>query len=258
MRISPRDLTAEYVRAKATWPFVTEVNDAHGMPRHLLYAVGSRETNLRNVVGDGGHGHGVFQLDDRSHQIPPGFDQDVRAQAEKAGQMLEAGFHRFGDWVKSCNYYNSGSPNTGNTTGRDYGPDVMERQAYLATLDNGPPDMRFSTWGTDVRTHRAPSTSSPVVHTFPGPTIVILVCQTHAEAVTAEGYTNDAWSQLPDGSWITNIYIQGGAWLEGVPTCSDLSAKSVVTNESKGPPESGPGGSLANREDNPKTGQRRD
>jgi hypothetical protein len=81
MRILPRDLRAEYLHAKATWPFVTEVNDAHSMPRSLLFAVGSRETNLRNVVGDGGHGHGVFQLDDRSHQIPPGFDQDVRAQA---------------------------------------------------------------------------------------------------------------------------------------------------------------------------------
>src|ERR687884_423981 len=124
MRISPRGLTAEYVRANAAWPFVTEVNDAHGLPGCLLYAVGSRETNLRNVVGDGGHGHGVFQLDDRSHQIPPGFDQDVHAQAEKAAQMLEAGFRRFGDWVKSCNYYNSGSPDAGQTTGRDYGPDV--------------------------------------------------------------------------------------------------------------------------------------
>lgn len=219
MRTSPEDLAAEYVRAKATWPFITEINDAHGMPRCLLHAVGSRETNLTNEIGDGGHGHGVFQLDDRSHQIPAGFDQDVHAQAEKAAQMLEAAFRQFGDWVKACNYYNSGSPDTGHTTGHDYGPDVMERQAYLATLDEGTGGMMFSTWGTNVRAHSAPSTSSPVVRTFSGPAMVTVVCQKHAEVVTAEGYTNDAWSQLSDGSWLTNIYIRGGDWLDGVPVC---------------------------------------
>src|SRR5438309_11296947 len=119
MDISPTDLLAELRRARQAWPFIGETGFVWGLPPGMLYAVGSRETNLRNVVGDGGHGHGVFQLDDRSHQIPPGFDQDVRAQAEKAAQMLEAGFRRFGDWVMSCNYYNSGSPDTGQTAGRD-------------------------------------------------------------------------------------------------------------------------------------------
>jgi hypothetical protein len=220
MRISPKDLAAEYERAQTTWPFITEVNDTQGLPKRLLYAVGSRETNLRNVVGDGGHGHGVFQLDDRSHHIPPGFDHDVRDQADTAAQMLKTAHHRFGDWVKVCNYYNSGSPDTQHTTGRDYGPDVMQRQAYLATLDNGHAGTTFSTWGTHVRTHSAPSTTSPVVRTFPGPTTVTVVCQQHAEPVTVDGQTNDAWSQLSDGSWLTNIYIKGDAWLHGVPTCT--------------------------------------
>ncbi|WP_405787525.1 C40 family peptidase [Streptomyces sp. NBC_00029] len=78
----------------------------------------------------------------------------------------------------------------------------------------------FSTWGTDVWTHREPSTTSPRVHRFSGPTTVRIECQKHAEPVTAEGYTNDAWSYLPEyGAWITNIYIKGAAWLEGVRTC---------------------------------------
>ncbi|KOU79041.1 hypothetical protein ADK93_34800 [Streptomyces sp. XY58] len=78
----------------------------------------------------------------------------------------------------------------------------------------------FSTWGTDVWTHREPSTTSPRVHKFPGPTTVRIECQKHAEPVTAEGYTNDAWSYLPEyGAWITNIYIKGAAWLDGVRTC---------------------------------------
>ncbi|MFD5411881.1 C40 family peptidase [Streptomyces nojiriensis] len=78
----------------------------------------------------------------------------------------------------------------------------------------------FSTWGTDVWTHEEPSTGSPRVHRFPGPATVRVECQKHAQPVTAEGYTNDVWSYLPEyGSWITNIYIKGAAWLDGVPTC---------------------------------------
>jgi hypothetical protein len=40
---------------------------ARGLPAGLLLAVASRETNCSNVVGDGGHGRGVFQIDDRAH-----------------------------------------------------------------------------------------------------------------------------------------------------------------------------------------------
>jgi cell wall-associated NlpC family hydrolase len=79
----------------------------------------------------------------------------------------------------------------------------------------------FQTWGTDVWTHATASTTSARVYAFPGPTTVHISCQKHAETVTAEGYTNDAWSYLPDyKAWVTNIYIQGPAWLDGVPTCA--------------------------------------
>ncbi|MEU4116524.1 hypothetical protein AB0F71_18775, partial [Kitasatospora sp. NPDC028055] len=79
----------------------------------------------------------------------------------------------------------------------------------------------FSTWGTDVWTHTDPSTTSARAHSFPGPTHVRILCQDRGESVTAEGVTNDAWSFLPDyNSWISNIYIQGPAWLDGVPSCS--------------------------------------
>ena len=77
----------------------------------------------------------------------------------------------------------------------------------------------FQTWGTEVRTHTAPSTGAPAVDRFPGPTQVGVVCQEHAQRVTAGGYTNDAWSKLSDGSWMTNIYLKGPAWLVGVPDC---------------------------------------
>ena len=35
----------------------------------LLLAMGSRETDLRNIVGDSGHGRGWLQIDDRFHHL---------------------------------------------------------------------------------------------------------------------------------------------------------------------------------------------
>nr|WP_280702194.1 NlpC/P60 family protein [Kitasatospora sp. GP82] len=79
----------------------------------------------------------------------------------------------------------------------------------------------FSTWGTGVWSHTQPAMDSARVHAFPGPATVRVGCQKHAQSVTAEGITNDAWSFLPDyRAWVTNIYVQGGAWLDGVPACS--------------------------------------
>jgi hypothetical protein len=38
-----------------------------GIGPALLLALGSRETDLRNIVGDAGHGRGWLQIDDRFH-----------------------------------------------------------------------------------------------------------------------------------------------------------------------------------------------
>jgi hypothetical protein len=80
---------------------------------------------------------------------------------------------------------------------------------------------RFMTWGTDVSLRPDPSTRQPPVGRLPGPTAVDVLCQAHGETVTAEGYTNDAWSYLPKyKAWISNIYINDpAAWLPGVPNC---------------------------------------
>lgn len=74
--------------------------------------MGSRETNLTNEVGDGGHGHGVFQLDDRSHDIPAGFDSSVDTQALKAAAMPAANIASFqGDLHCGVSAYNCGAGN---------------------------------------------------------------------------------------------------------------------------------------------------
>jgi hypothetical protein len=38
----------------------------YAFPVELLMGIASRETNMRNIVGDGGHGYGLMQIDDRS------------------------------------------------------------------------------------------------------------------------------------------------------------------------------------------------
>ncbi|MFI9155367.1 C40 family peptidase [Streptomyces sp. NPDC053367] len=101
--------------------------------------------------------------------------------------------------------------------------DVRLNSAYFGAVrvDTGPvTGPRYSTWGTGVWTKAEPSTAATRVYAFPGPTTIRVRCQKHAERVTSDGYTNDVWSYLPDyRAWVTNIYIQGPAWLDGVPAC---------------------------------------
>ncbi|AVZ76918.1 hypothetical protein SLUN_36780 [Streptomyces lunaelactis] len=79
----------------------------------------------------------------------------------------------------------------------------------------------FQTWGNGVWTKAQPSTKAARVYALAQPTTIRVECQKHAELVTSDGYTNDAWSYLPDyKAWVTNIYIKGPAWLDGVPTCT--------------------------------------
>jgi hypothetical protein len=115
MRIPAATLLAQYRRASRDWPFIDALELHHGLPRGLLYAVGSRETNLTDKTGDGGHGHGVFQLDDRSHTIPNPFP--VALQAELRRKL---------------------DPNAV-TAGGDYGRDVLDRAAFLQRQLNPPP-----------------------------------------------------------------------------------------------------------------------
>lgn len=149
MRIRPPDLIAQVLRARRDWPFLDQLEQQHGLPAGLLYAVGSRETNLTDELGDGGHGHGVFQLDDRSHKIPDPFP--VTLQAEIAATMLAGLIHNFdGNVGAGVCAYNAGAgavarqlrmhrdPN-GVTAGGDYGADVLERCSFIQRMAVPPP-----------------------------------------------------------------------------------------------------------------------
>lgn len=146
MRITPTALAAEVQAFDLRHPGVVAAAEIrHGLPKHLLHAVGSRETNLSAYYethpGDGGHGRGTFQLDDRSHTIPSPFP--VTTQADVAASMLHNLIQTFSGNLKSaCSAYNAGVTGARNgiaqgdsdlfTTGHDYGADVVARMRSLS------------------------------------------------------------------------------------------------------------------------------
>ncbi|MBV8529886.1 MAG: transglycosylase SLT domain-containing protein [Candidatus Eremiobacteraeota bacterium] len=92
----------------------------------LLAAVAAQETggpdtnSGRNVVGDGGHGHGLFQIDDRSHPFAEtAAAMDPAQNADYAAGMLSGLLKRFGGNVREAlSAYNSGSPTAEGTKTR--------------------------------------------------------------------------------------------------------------------------------------------
>ena len=97
----------------------------HHIDPQLLAAVAAQETggpgarSGSNIVGDSGHGHGVFQIDDRSWSFaktPAAMNPS--ANADFAAGMLADNLQRYGGNVKmALSAYNAGSPTaTGTAT----------------------------------------------------------------------------------------------------------------------------------------------
>lgn len=146
MNITQADLREQFDRAITNWPWIRTVENDLAVPPFLLYAIGSRETNLRNVVGDGGHGHGIWQRDDRSWTIPADYLQTPGKQANDAANLLMSLQRRFevqpNAWTCAIAAYNAGGGSVARalangqepdsvTTGRDYAADVVERWNWM-------------------------------------------------------------------------------------------------------------------------------
>lgn len=166
MDITPQELAAQVAAFDRRHPgLVAAAESKYGLPRHLLHAIGSRETNLLEYYeqhpGDGGHGRGSWQLDDRSHQIPNPFPMQM--QADIAGRMLHGLLAAYGGNVQQAGAaYNSGQSNDAYTTGHDYGNDVVARMRSLggSTAPATAPAramavLQQGSTGNDVRTLQA-------------------------------------------------------------------------------------------------------
>jgi hypothetical protein len=109
-------------------PQIAAAAARHNLDPRLLAAVAAQETggpgsnSGRNIVGDGGHGHGVFQIDDRSHAFASApAAMDPGRNADYAAGILSSNLQRFGGNVREAlSAYNTGSP-TATGTRTDWG-----------------------------------------------------------------------------------------------------------------------------------------
>lgn len=88
-----KDLTREFGTARRNgWiaAFDAAAKD-YLFPVELLVAIASRETNMRSIVGDGGHGYGLMQIDDRSYPdwCHSGGWKDVAGCIQKGALVLD-------------------------------------------------------------------------------------------------------------------------------------------------------------------------
>ncbi|HET9095720.1 MAG TPA: transglycosylase SLT domain-containing protein [Candidatus Baltobacteraceae bacterium] len=134
-------------RGVAFAPEIARAAAKYGLDPVLLAAVAAQETGGpgsnagRNILGDGGHGHGVFQIDDRFHGFArSAAAMDPAANADYAARMI-AGLlkHYGGDVREALSAYNAGSPNargavTAWQDGRQlgYADSVLRHYASLA------------------------------------------------------------------------------------------------------------------------------
>jgi hypothetical protein len=103
-------------------PEIAAAATSHHLDPRLLAAVAAQETggpgsdSGRNVVGDGGHGRGLFQIDDRWHAFARSpAAMDPAQNANYAAGLLESNINRYGDVRSALSAYNAGSPNATGT-----------------------------------------------------------------------------------------------------------------------------------------------
>jgi len=107
-------------------PAIAGAARSHGLDPKLLAAVAAQETGGpdsnagRNVVGDGGHGRGLFQIDDRWHAFAQSPDaMNPGRNADYAAGMLAGLLKRYGGDVREAlSAYNAGSPTATGTATR--------------------------------------------------------------------------------------------------------------------------------------------
>jgi hypothetical protein len=104
-------------------PAISQAARRNGVDPTLLAAVAAQETGGpgsnagHNVVGDGGHGHGLFQIDDRYHAFASTPQaMDPASNADYAAGMLHGLIAKYGGNVhEALSAYNSGSPSAAGT-----------------------------------------------------------------------------------------------------------------------------------------------
>ncbi len=118
----------------------------YNLPREVLLAVIMRESRGKNVIGDAGHGRGLMQIDDRSHQDWLKTHKnglDAASNIDYGASLIRENLDAFdGNYIQALAAYNAGpsqvraalrsnlNPDTV-TSGRNYASSVFEHAAEL-------------------------------------------------------------------------------------------------------------------------------
>lgn len=148
-------LAQQFARVSAAgWlPHYEEAGKKYGFSVPVLLAVSSRETNCKNILGDGGHGHGIMQIDDRSYPVwcSSGLWKDVKEAIRMGAAVLHQKQLRIMPSIPeedrlrvALAAYNAGEGHAAkdywagvvdrHTTGQNYSKDVLAREKVFAEL----------------------------------------------------------------------------------------------------------------------------
>jgi Transglycosylase SLT domain len=193
------------IGAVAFGPQIAAAAQRNGLDPTLLAAVAAQETggpgsnSGANVVGDGGHGHGVFQIDDRYHAFAStAAAMDPAQNADYAAGMLSGLLQKYGGDVHAAlSAYNAGSPaatgtttNWGGTT-LGYADSVMAHYAQLtgSARDAAIPDLADTSASVNQLqslVSGASTSSAQAVSALPAPTLPTVQQQTQAQQAAAQ------------------------------------------------------------------------
>ena len=161
-------------------PQIAAAAARYDLDPRLLAAVAAQETGGpgsnagRNVIGDGGHGHGLFQIDDRWHAFASTAEaMNPAANAQYAAGMLHELIGRYGNVREALSAYNAGSPNaTGTQTewpdGQrlGYADSVMR---HYGEIDGGGAPPAPVAWAMPQATAPAVPSAMPALPQLPAP-----------------------------------------------------------------------------------------
>ncbi|MFL5349981.1 MAG: peptidoglycan-binding protein [Hyalangium sp.] len=144
-------------------PQVQAAAKKYNLDPALIFAVMSRESGGKNIRGDGGHGRGLMQIDDRSWgSWLSGHNggMDPASNIMKGAEILRANLDQFkGNTKAALAAYNAGGGNVNKalraghdpdsvTTGHNYGSDVLKREAQFKGVSTGGSGSTSGTGGT--------------------------------------------------------------------------------------------------------------
>lgn len=143
---------------KSNWIELFKTSAAEfGFPAEVLIAISSRETNInpkyQHAKGDGGHGHSIMQIDDRSFPnfcnsgdwkdpakavrmgaqvLSNKLDEVKRVKGIPEADRLRIAIAGYNCGARrACDHYLNGRSPDSSTTGKDYSADVLERAKFF-------------------------------------------------------------------------------------------------------------------------------